>query len=185
MLSKSKRFVAPFQHMRRIEYLKEQAGVFIPESMIKSLTPPRDAITNAKRAHTHFDVHWKKILSFYDRRCVCCGLPSERVPIVPDMIYLSPFPVTTICPARFQPLCICCSKTNGSWGHDTDTHERGVYGRLRSLDHRPGGWRPLAELLAPHAFMPLCRYRFPVFKENTQEEDALQETTDTPPFIFE
>lgn len=179
MLSKSKRFVATLEDMRRQDYLREQSGLFIPESMIKALTPPHDTITNAKRARTHFDVHWKRILAFYGNRCVCCGLPSERVPIVPDLIYLSPFPVQEICPARFQPLCICCSKTNGSWGHDPDTSERGVYGRLRSLEHRPGGWKPLVAALGEsYAFMSLCRYRFPVFREEDTQEEP-------PPFIFE
>jgi hypothetical protein len=143
---------------------------------------PRSIIGNIWRNYEFLQL-WERMMRFYDYRCAGCEAKRDLIKVHPDIVVWSPFPNTLVCPARLQPLCSNCIRTLGAI-KETDFGKVRM-GRMKGIDQRPGGWKPIADWLGHKtAFAPLATWRVMsnIAKKNYVSPNTPQEP---PPFIFE
>lgn len=161
---------------------EQKRDAWYDATIFTQLHVPRSIIGNIWRNYDFLRL-WERMMHFYDYRCTGCNGHRDFIRIHPDLVVWSPFPNNLVCPARFQPLCSNCIRTLGTLKEIEFGKIR--VGRMKGIDHRPGGWKPVADFLGHKtAFTPLATWRVMSYedKKNYVSPNKPQDNT---PFIFE
>lgn len=176
----SMRTIAPHLVPRSLE---GKTSAKYDASIFSQIKVPRAIIGNIWRNYK-FLLLWERMMGFYKYQCAGCGAHRDNTRIHPDLVIWSPFPNSLICPARLQPMCANCVRKVGETRTIPDLGTFKV-GRMKGIDHRIGGWEPVAEFLGREtAFMKLVSWRV-LTSEDKKVYVSPNKPQETPPFIFE